>query len=150
MSASFENVALWHERDISHSSVERVIFPDAFILCDYMCDRMTQLLKGLFVDQDRMLKNLDETRGLVFSSQVLLQLIEKGFSREEAYALVQEWSHNLVDGQTLRQKIEASQRPGEKSFLKSKELDSIFSGARNLKNIDFAIHRVLKLKLDLS
>lgn len=149
MSASFENVALWHERDISHSSVERVILPDAFILCDYMLDRMVQLLKGLFVDQERMQKNLDSTKGLVFSSQVLLHLIEKGLSREEAYALVQEWSHHLVAGQTLRQKIESSQAVGSKSFLKSKELDLIFSGAKNLKNIEFAIQRVLKLKLDL-
>jgi adenylosuccinate lyase len=149
MAASFENVALWHERDISHSSVERVILPDAFILCDYMIDRMTQLLKGLHVDKERMQENVDDTRGLVFSSQVLLQLIEKGLSREEAYTLVQNWSHHLAKGETLRQKIESSQVVGSKSFLKSKELDLIFSGARNLKNIDYAIQRVLELKLDL-
>lgn len=150
MSASFENIALWHERDISHSSVERVVFPDAFILCDYMLDRMTQLLKGLYIDSFQMKKNLENTRGLVFSSQVLLQLIEKGISREEAYALVQEWSHNLAEGQTLREKIQTSQETKSRSFLTAKELDLIFSGTKNLKNVDFAIQRVLKLKLDLS
>lgn len=88
--AAIENVALWHERDISHSSVERVILPDSTILLDYMLDRMLAVLKGLEVRPNRMKENLDASRGLVFSGAVLLALARAGMSREEAYGLVQE------------------------------------------------------------
>jgi adenylosuccinate lyase len=87
--AALEDVPLWHERDISHSSVERVIAPDATILLDFMLDRFTGLVENLIVYPERMLDNLNLTRGLIFSQQVLLKLIEKGVSREEAYAMVQ-------------------------------------------------------------
>ncbi len=89
-SAGFENVALWHERDISHSSVERVALPDACLLLDYALVRMTKLIDNLVVDEDRMTKNLESTRGLVFSQAVLLALIEdQGVSRDSAYRIVQ-------------------------------------------------------------
>ncbi len=81
--AGFENIALWHERDISHSSVERVILPDACALADYMCGRMTQVIKGMRVNERRMLENMRLTRGLVFSQRVLLELIEKGWAAPE-------------------------------------------------------------------
>ena len=88
--AALEDVALWHERDISHSSVERVIFPDAFTLADYLTDRLAWVIEGLSVDAARMRANLDATGGLVFSQRVLLALTGAGMSREDAYALVQD------------------------------------------------------------
>jgi len=84
-----ENVALWHERDISHSSAERVVIPDAFLALDYMLDRFAWLVDGLVVDADRMRRNLDASHGLVFSQRVLLALVGAGLSRDEAYRLVQ-------------------------------------------------------------
>src|ERR1700755_485471 len=87
--AALENVALWHERDISHSSVERVIFPDSTILIDYLLAKTTSLIDKLLVYPQRMLKNLESTGGLIFSGQLLLDLAEAGMSREEAYRLVQ-------------------------------------------------------------
>ncbi len=86
---AMENVALWHERDISHSSAERIILPDAAILLDYLFDKLAALVKGLKVDAARMRANLDLTRGLIHSQQVLLRLVEKGTPREDAYRWVQ-------------------------------------------------------------
>ncbi|MEP7027646.1 MAG: adenylosuccinate lyase [Candidatus Eisenbacteria bacterium] len=87
--AALENVALWHERDISHSSVERVILPDAFLLADYLTDRLGWVIEGLSVDRERMRANLDASGGLVFSQRVLLELTAAGLAREDAYAIVQ-------------------------------------------------------------
>src|SRR5262249_11168465 len=87
--AAFENVALWHERDISHSSVERVILPDSFIALDHMLRRFTRIVSGMVVYPDRMRENLQRSRGLVFSGTVLLELAKKGVSREQAYEWVQ-------------------------------------------------------------
>ncbi|MFH0793044.1 MAG: adenylosuccinate lyase [bacterium] len=87
--AALENVALWHERDISHSSVERVILPDSTILLDYMLDRLRWVLEGITVKKDRLKRNLELTGGLLFSQKILLALIERGLSREDAYAIVQ-------------------------------------------------------------
>ncbi|MGH3040504.1 MAG: lyase family protein, partial [Gaiellaceae bacterium] len=84
-----ENVALWHERDISHSSAERVVLPDAFLALDYMLDRFAWLVEGLVVDPERMRRNLDASHGLVFSQRVLLALVAAGLPRDEAYRLVQ-------------------------------------------------------------
>jgi len=84
-----ENVALWHERDISHSSAERVVLPDAFLALDYMLDRFAWLIEGLVVDADRMRENLDASHGLVFSQRVLSALVAAGLPRDEAYRLVQ-------------------------------------------------------------
>ena len=84
-----ENVALWHERDISHSSAERVVIPDAFLALDYMLDRFAWLVDGLVVDAERMRRNLDASHGLVFSQRVLLALVAAGLARDEAYRLVQ-------------------------------------------------------------
>src|SRR5271155_4136772 len=86
---AFENVALWHERDISHSSVERIFFPDSTILADYLLAKTTSLIEKLLIYPQRMLKNLDSTGGLIFSGQLLLDLVESGVSREDAYRLVQ-------------------------------------------------------------
>ena len=87
--ASFENIALWHERDISHSSVERVILPDSFIALDHMLRRFTRIVLGMVVYPERMRENLDRSRGVVFSGTVLLELAKRGISREQAYEWVQ-------------------------------------------------------------
>jgi adenylosuccinate lyase len=87
--AALENVALWHERDISHSSVERVILPDSFLALDHMLRRFTRIVAGMVVYPDRMLENLARSRGVVFSGQVLLELAKRGLARERAYELVQ-------------------------------------------------------------
>ncbi len=87
--AAFENIALWHERDISHSSVERVILPDSFIAVDHMLRRFARIVRGMVVHGDRMRENLNRSRGVVFSGSVLLELAQKGISREQAYEWVQ-------------------------------------------------------------
>src|SRR5215813_10640646 len=87
--AGFENIALWHERDISHSSVERVILPDSFIALDHMLRRMTRIVTGLVVYPERMRENLNRSRGVVFSGTVLLELAKRGVPRESAYEWVQ-------------------------------------------------------------
>ena len=87
--AAFENIALWHERDISHSSVERIILPDSFIALDHMLRRFTRIVRGMAVHPDRMHENLNRSRGVVFSGTVLLELAKKGVSREQAYEWVQ-------------------------------------------------------------
>ena len=86
---ALENVALWHERDISHSSAERVVIPDAFLALDYMLDRLAWLVEGLVVHPDRMRRNLDASHGLYFSQRLLLALVESGLERDDAYRLVQ-------------------------------------------------------------
>lgn len=130
MSASMENIALWHERDISHSSVERVIFPDAFILCDYALDRMSRVIDGLYVNEERMKANMDLSQGQLFSSQVLLALIETGLSREEAYAQVQSYCHGLKPGENLKDVLSKNTK------LDPSLLDRIFSGETLKKGID--------------
>ncbi len=123
---ALENVALWHERDISHSSVERVILPDAFILADYAIARMTDLLKGLVVNKKRMLENMALSKGQLFSSQLLLALVKKGLSREDAYKHVQSLSHSLKNGENLESK--ALKHKVIKKYLKQTEIKKAFSG----------------------
>ena len=95
--AAMENVALWHERDISHSSVERVILPDSFIALDHMLRRFTRIVSGMVVYPDRMLENLGRSRGVVFSGTVLLELAKRGVSREYAYLWVQRNAKRMLD-----------------------------------------------------
>ncbi len=139
--AAFENIALWHERDISHSSVERVILPDSTILVDYMLAKTHSLISGLRVYPDRMLKNLGLTRGLVFSGQLLLDLAAAGMLREEAYKLVQShamkaWEHD----QDFRAAIEADPHVTRK--LSREQLAESFSVSRQLANVDRIFDRV--------
>ncbi|MCB0392226.1 MAG: adenylosuccinate lyase [Bdellovibrionales bacterium] len=131
--AAMEDIALWHERDISHSSVERVIFPDAFILCDYAADRMAGVVANLQVDKDRMFENMQISQGQLFSSHVLLSLVNQGLSREEAYKHVQRVSHSLQPGEDLKTKLIKDEIVGE--LLSKKELEEIFSGERHKKQI---------------
>ncbi|WP_374035840.1 adenylosuccinate lyase [Bdellovibrio bacteriovorus] len=138
--AGFENVALWHERDISHSSVERVVFPDAFIVADYACNRMSILLDGLDVNKKRMMDNIESSQGQIFSSHVLLALIQKGMIREEAYALVQRLCHSLSYGEHLKDKLLVDDQI--QKLLKPKEIDEIFTGKKHKKAIKDIIKRV--------
>lgn len=140
--AALENVALWHERDISHSSVERVIFPDSFILADFGLDRMAQLIEGLYVDQDRMARNMNLSQGQLFSSQVLLAMIDKGLTREEAYKIVQRVCHDLEPGDSLESKLLADAEASD--YVDKKTLKAIFSGEKQKKRIQPVLDRVLK------
>lgn len=139
--ASLENIPLWHERDISHSSVERVIAPDATILIDYMLSRFTSIVKNLIVYPDHMKTNLEKMGGLIFSEAVLLLLTRKGLSREEAYAVVQRnamkvWEEG-GDFKTFLSQDEAIQR-----LLKPEELNEAFDARAPLKHIDVVYRRV--------
>ncbi len=137
--AALENVALWHERDISHSSVERVAFPDAFILCDYAADRAVRLIAGLEVDAERMVKNIDLSRGQLFSSHLLLALVDKGLRREEAYALVQRLSHGMKPGAHLRDEALASKEV--RKLLDEKSIRQVFAGDKHRLAIHGALER---------
>lgn len=131
--SAMENIPLWHERDISHSSVERVIFADAFIVCDYAVFRMEKLLQGLFVDVEQMKQNMDLSRGMLFSSHALLHLVEKGMSREEAYKEVQRISHSLEQGEHLKDKLKVDPEVGK--YFSKKDLEDLFSGRTHLMGI---------------
>jgi adenylosuccinate lyase len=130
-----ENIALWHERDISHSSVERVVFPDAFQLAHYMTLRLKDLLAGLYVDKDRMLENTQTLGGVLYSSHLLLHLVEnQKMSREQAYELVQKLAHSLRKGEHMKDKILKDKKIS--ALFAKKELDLIFSGSKHLASID--------------
>lgn len=139
--ASLEDVALWHERDISHSSVERIIGPDATILLDFMLDRFANLIENLVVYPERMLANLNMTKGVVFSQMVLLKLIEKGITRENAYAIVQRnamksWEKGVEFKGLLLQDDDF------KSQLNEADLEEAFHVENFLKHVDLIFKRV--------
>jgi len=139
--AAFENVALWHERDISHSSVERIILPDSTILVDYMLAKTDWLISGLRVYPERMLKNLGLTRGLVFSGQLLLDLAAAGMLREDAYKLVQNHAMKAWEyDQDFRAAIESDPKVTE--WLDKQQIEESFSVSRQLANIDRIFDRV--------
>lgn len=139
--AAMENVALWHERDITHSSVERVIVPDSCILLDYMLDQFTKVVDKLIVYPENMRKNIDKTHGLVFSQSVLLALTKKGMKREDAYRIVQSHAMNVwQDGKSFRTVLEAD--PEVKKFLNGKELDDAFDGTKSVKHVDYVFERL--------
>lgn len=137
--ASFENMALWHERDISHSSVERVIIPDAFILAHYASVRMTDLVKGLEVNRERMLANMDVSQGMLFSSHLLLAVVEGGLSREEAYKEVQRLSHGLKPGESLYAAAVSDEKVSK--LVSKAKLDEVFSGLRHKNSIKETLKR---------
>lgn len=139
---AFENVALWHERDISHSSAERVILPDSTILIDYLLAKTTNLIDKLLVYPARMLKNLESTGGLIFSGQLLLDLAESGMSREDAYRLIQghamnSWKNDLVF------RDEVAKVPEITARLSPEKLARAFDYSRQLANVDAIFARVL-------
>jgi adenylosuccinate lyase len=139
--SGFENVALWHERDISHSSVERVILPDSTILVDYLLSKTTWLISGLQVNSERMRRNIDLTRGLIFSGQLLLDLAAAGMLREDAYKLVQAHAMRSWE-QDLDFRAEISADPTIRRHLGPDALDRVFSLDRQLKHVDYIFGRV--------
>jgi adenylosuccinate lyase len=139
--SAFENVPLWHERDISHSSVERVIGPDATILMDFMLTRCRGLIENLVVYPENMLKNLNLMRGLIFSQRVLLELANRGASRELAYALVQRNAMKVwEEGKDFREELLADAEVRE--YLSEKEIGDAFDMAYHLKHVDTIFTRV--------
>ncbi len=141
--AAFENIALWHERDISHSSVERIILPDSTILVDYMLAKTHWLISGLRVNAERMKKNLDLTRGLVFSGQLLLDLTAAGVLREEAYRLVQ--AHAMRAWETDGDfRAAVSNDLQIQAYLPPEQLARIFSVSKQLDNVDLIFRRVFQ------
>src|ERR1051325_10145963 len=136
-----ENVALWHERDISHSSAERVVLPDSSIATDYMLEKATSLIDGLIVHADRMLENLNATRGLIFSGELLLALTQAGVARETAYEWVQRNSMKCWDaGGDFRNLVSADKDIA--AHLSSEQIDEVFSLDRYLRNVDQVFGRV--------
>jgi adenylosuccinate lyase len=140
--AGIENVALWHERDITHSSVERVIFPDSFILVDYQLHLLVPVLRDLVVYPERMMENLERTGGLVFSQRLLLELTRNGMLREDAYAAVQENALAAWEGgASFRNRIREDARVLE--VLSREEIDAAFDLGYNLRNVGAVFERVL-------
>ena len=140
--AAMENIPLWHERDISHSSVERVIFPDSTILVDYLLAKTTDLIDRLLVYPARMKKNLESTGGLIFSGQLLLDLAEAGMLREAAYELVQSHAmHAWKDDMSFRDEV--ARDPKIAKLLSTKKLARTFDYSRQLTNVDAIFKRVL-------
>ncbi len=139
--AAFENISLWHERDISHSSVERIIIPDSTILIDYMLNQFSGLIDNLVINENNIKKNLELTNGLVFSQTVLLKLIEKKMKREQAYKIVQTvamkcWKEKISFLKLLKEDREVVK------YLSEKELGEIFNYDKSKKNVDFIFRRV--------
>jgi adenylosuccinate lyase len=139
--ASMENIPLWHERDISHSSVERVIAPDATILTDYMLTRFTSLIENLIVYPENMKTNLEKMGGLIFSESILLHLTQKGLSREEAYGVVQRNAMRVWErGEDFKTLL--SQDETIKRLITQKELDALFDVRNHLKHTGDIFRRV--------
>jgi len=143
--AALENVALWHERDISHSSVERVILPDNCIILDYMLALSIKLVDNLIIYPENMIKNLEQTRGLIFSQTVLLKLTEKGMTREKAYAFVQDSAMKVWENKDKTLKQELLNSKVVLNYLSVEEVEEIFNYNKLLKNIDYIYNRSINL-----
>jgi adenylosuccinate lyase len=136
--AGLEDVALWHERDISHSSVERVILPDSTILLDHLQRRVLALVNGMVVNSARMRENLELTRGGLFSQRVLLALVQSGMTRDDAYRVVQRLAQRALDERTpLRELLAADPAGGQLG-----ELDSIFDYGPFVRHADEIVGRL--------
>jgi adenylosuccinate lyase len=145
LQAALEDMALWHERDISHSSVERIVFPDSTTALDFMMADLAWVLEGLVVYPERMRENLWSGGGLAFSQAVLLALVERGLLREEAYRIVQEAAAAAWDeGASFRERLEADPRVRE--VLSAEELAGLFDPARYLARLDVVFDRLAKLR----
>jgi adenylosuccinate lyase len=142
--AAIEDVALWHERDISHSSVERIIVPDSCIALDYMLDLMVKLITNLLVYPEHMLRNLGITRGLIFSQTVMLKLVNKGVSREDAYKMVQTPAMDVWADESKNLKDELLKSHEIKKYLSGTEIESIFDYDKMLKNVDYIFSRTVE------
>ena len=139
--AAMENVALWHERDITHSSVERVVVPDSCILLDYMTDLLTGVIDKLIVYPENMLTNLNRTNGLIFSQSVLLALTRKGMKREEAYRIVQSAAMDVWQSRKEFKQV-LKENPSVTGALRNGELDELFDLSKSTKSVDYIFQRV--------
>jgi len=139
--AALENVALWHERDISHSSVERVILPDSTILVDYLLEKTTKLVEMMFVYPERMIENLNQMKGLIYSGQLLLDLVSKGAAREDAYRWVQ---RNAMKVWETREDFRSLVEQDEdiRRYLTPEEIAKVFNVERYLTHVDAMFKRV--------
>jgi adenylosuccinate lyase len=146
LQAALENIALWHERDISHSSAERVILPDSTIALDFMLADLAGVLDGLRVFPERMRENLDAGGGLAYSQGVLLALVDAGLSRDDAYRIVQEAAAAAWDGEADF-RTELTARPEVAERLSMDELEALFDPARYLRNLDVVFDRLAKLSV---
>ena len=142
--ASMENIALWHERDISHSSVERIILPDSTSLADYMLERMTFLFENFNVYPDNMMKNINLTNGLIFSQEVLIALIKEGLKREDAYKIVQKNAMKVWEEKCDFKDLLLKDKLITK-YLSKKDLDKLFNLDKIMININ-KIYKRIKLK----
>lgn len=141
MVSAFENIQLWHERDISHSSAERIILPDSTILIDYMLNRFTNILENLVVFEDNMIKNINKTNGVIFSQRVMTKLIDKGLSREEAYDIIQPLSmSSWTSGRNFKDILFESEKILK--HLTKDEIEDSFSIEYHLRNVDTILKRV--------
>jgi adenylosuccinate lyase len=143
--AAMENIALWHERDISHSSVERIILPDSTILVDYMLHRTAEIVANMKVFSERMRRNLDATKGLVFSGQLLQDLVEHGAPREDSYKWVQGHAMAAWESETSFKERVATD-PNIRKFLDEKTLAHTFDLQRQLRAVDAIFQRVFGAK----
>lgn len=139
--AALENVALWHERDITHSSVERIILPDSTTLLDYMLTQFTQVMDRLIVYPESMMRNINKTRGLIFSQPTLLALARKGMRREDAYKIVQECAMSVWKSEDLLFQNVISNHETVKKLLSEKEINDCFDISRSMKHIDYLFDR---------
>ena len=130
MLTAFENINLWHERDISHSSAERIIFPDSLIVVDFMLARFKNVVENLVIHEDNMLKNTNLYGGIIFSQKVLLMLVEKGLTREDAYRIVQKHALNALNGGNFKSGIESE------NILTIQEIETCFRQEDYLNNIN--------------
>ncbi|NPV52502.1 MAG: adenylosuccinate lyase [Firmicutes bacterium] len=138
---ALEDIALWHERDITHSSAERIIIPDSTILMDYMLRKFTGIVKGLVVRPERMRENLERTGGLIFSELVLLALVDKGLTREDAYAIVQSNAAKAWDeGLNFKELVAGDPRVRER--LTAQEIEACFDPSHHLKHVDEILDRL--------
>src|SRR5690625_3225814 len=135
MSTAYENVSLWHERDISHSSAERIILPDATIALNYMLIRFSNIVKNLTIYPENMRENIDATHGVIFSQRVLLALIDKGMVREDAYSLVQPKAMEAWEKKTSFKTL-VEQDEAITSQLSQADIDDCFDYTYHLKNVD--------------
>ncbi len=142
LTPALENMVLWHERDISHSSVERVIVPDATIATDFMLRRLTGVLRRLVVYPERMKKNLWLLRGLIFSQQVMLKLTEKGLSREEAYGIVQKLAMEVWQNEDKNFKDLLLTSEKVRKYLSPEEIESLFDVNHYLRHVKTIFNRV--------
>jgi adenylosuccinate lyase len=143
--AALENVALWHERDISHSSVERVIVPDSCITLNYMFSLMTKLIDNLLIYPENAIENLNITRGLVFSQKILLKLVEKGASREDSYKMVQTPAMKVWGDKTTNMETELLASDEVSQYLSEEEIKETFNTKEMVKNVDYIFNRSVEL-----